>query len=177
MNIYDEDGALDYEKARAEVKTAADIGDERTVTRRLTEIRTAAAVDIAASLGMLALQAALAIGEARVENDDEPDEQTEVDRDFLVVGDLVHVTGGTEPGEVVRLGFDQGEMYADVTFAEGQQERFYTRNLQRIIGDAYTDTVAERVIETLEQEESALDEGDPADEFEDAPAKPKKGKR
>ena len=124
MNIYDEDGALDYEKARAEVKTAADIGDERTVTRRLNEIRTAAAVDIAASLGMLALQAALAIGEAQVvvADDDEPDEQTEVDRDFLVVGDLVRVIGGTDPGEVVKLGFDQGEMYADVAFVDGQQE-------------------------------------------------------
>ena len=176
MNIYDEDGALDYEKARAEVKTAADIGDERTVARRLSEIRTAAAVDIAASLGMLALQAALAIGEAQVENDDEPAEQTEADRDFLVVGDLVRVIGWTDPGEVVKLGFDQGETYADVTFVNGQQERFYTRNLQRIIGDA-PEGLAERVIETLKQEDAALDEGDPADEFEDAPAKPKKGKR
>ena len=128
VDIYDEAGSLDYDKAREAVKASSHVSNDAIRSRQLDEIATAAVIDIAASLNIVALEASLAIGPLDTDNvsqlygltdrdgsdtgvtEDEVDEAT---RDFLVVTDLVHVVGDTEPGEVVGLGFDQGETYAD----------------------------------------------------------------
>jgi len=179
MDIYDDEGNLDYEKARTETRATGKMLDERQRGVRLDEITTAAVIDIAASLSVIALEASVALGSIEGGSvtplvgltDDEPEEVTEATRDFLVVTDLVHVVGDTEPGEVVGLGFDQGEAYADVAFVGEKQERFYTRNLVRIIGDEAPEGVVEEIADAVAAE---IPE-DPDDDFE-APVK-KSGKK
>lgn len=186
VDIYDEAGSLDYDKAREAVKASSHVSNDAIRSRQLDEIATAAVIDIAASLNIVALEASLAIGPLDTDNvsqlygltdrdgsdagvtEDEVDEAT---RDFLVVTDLVHVVGSTEPGEVVGLGFDQGEAYADVVFVGGKQERFYIRNLVRIIGDEAPEGVVEEIADAVAAE---IPE-DPDDDFE-APVK-KSGKK
>ena len=186
VDIYDEAGSLDYDKAREAVKASSHVSNDAIRSRQLDEIATAAVIDIAASLNIVALEASLAIGPLDTDNvsqlygltdrdgsdagvtEDEVDEAT---RDFLVVTDLVHVVGSTEPGEVVGLGFDQGETYADVVFVGGKQERFYIRNLVRIIGDEAPEEVVEEIADAVAAE---IPE-DPDDDFE-APVK-KSGKK
>jgi catechol 2,3-dioxygenase-like lactoylglutathione lyase family enzyme len=101
--------------------------------RAVARISTAALIDIAASLKILAAEVVFSgvLDPADIEPTvDVP--ITESTRDFLVKGDIVRVIGGdAEPGEVVGLGFDQGEAYANVEFAGGQ-ERYYVRNLERL---------------------------------------------
>lgn len=187
VDIYDEAGSLDYDKAREAVKASSHVSNDAIRSRQLDEIATAAVIDIAASLNIVALEASLAIGPLDTDNvsqlygltdrdgsdtgvtEDEVDEAT---RDFLVVTDLVHVVGDTEPGEVVGLGFDQGEAYADVAFVGEKQERFYTRNLVRIIGDEAPEEVVEEIADAVAAE---IPE-DPDEDFDEAPVK-KSGKK
>lgn len=134
MDIYDDEGDLDFGKARQSLEATPAINAADVRRARYAELQIAATLDIAASLRVLALEALLAMpGGEEPDVDTEP--VTEETRDFLVEGDLVTVVGDTAPGEVVKLGWDQGEIFADVAFAEGRRERFYVRNLERLVGD------------------------------------------
>jgi hypothetical protein len=108
--------------------------------RAVARISTAALIDIAASLRILAAE--VVFSGVLDDADTEPTVDApiaEETRDFFVEGDTVRVIGDdTEPGEVVGLGFDQGEAYANVEFAGGQ-ERYYVRNLERVVTERFTE--------------------------------------
>lgn len=147
MDIYTEDSHLDIGAARSALDATAHIGNDAVKRHRYAELQIATLLDIAASLRIVALEAAvnglhddLALAKAYPEST-EPDE--EIERDFLLVGDLVHVIGETEPGEVVALGVDSGEPFADVDFAVAKGMRYYVRNLERLVGDAADQHIAD----------------------------------
>lgn len=156
-NIHDDEGVLDLAAARERLV------DITRTTRRPEEqrrdiafVQTAALLDIAASLRPLAREVAISLEERDLMYSEIPDDDAsleEIDRlayptleayaavggtadDFLVEGDLVHVIGETEPGEVVKLGITEGDIFADVAFAEAGTMRYYVRNLERLVGDA-----------------------------------------
>jgi hypothetical protein len=135
MNIYDENGELDIDAARRENDATAAIHGLDVRRTRYAELQIAALLDIAGSLRVVALEAGIALGIDEPTPTDEPEPDPEAFYGFFVVGDLVTVVGDTTPGEIVRLGFDQGEPFADVDFAESKGVRYYTRNLERLVGD------------------------------------------
>lgn len=172
MDIYTDEGSLDYEKARAAVAASGKVTSDPIRKAQIAELQTAALIDLAESFSMVALEAMLAMpqpdapapGEDLAEFEVEAGEFVRV-RDFLIVGDLVHVIDDTEPGEVRRLGVDQGEVWAEVDFANGVQGmRYFSRNLKRIIGDApdaefVEDVAALTALEAEQDREDELEEG------------------
>lgn len=153
MDIYDDAGELDIDKARRALDETGAIHSADTRRSRVAEIQIATLLDIAGSLRVVALEAGAAMGydatrDIALIGYDDIDDAT---RDFLVVGDLVHVVGDTAPGEVMSLGFDEGDPYAIVDFAEAKGVRYYVRNLERLVGD-----VAEEHVAAMRAEEAAL---------------------
>lgn len=146
MNIYEDGGdAIDLEKAAAELKSTSLIQGENTRRERRAEITAAALLDVAGSLRVLANEAASAMlpaasveyftGEAAGEF--VPGDESDGPRDFLLEGDLVHLVGDTEPGEIVSLGFDgEGSGTAVVDFGDGDvRGPLYVTSLVRLVGD------------------------------------------
>lgn len=166
--LYDPERGLDLALAARELDAQRHVSNETAARRKVAEINAFALLDIAGSLRILAAESATYLDstEALAATDpvDEPDEAT---RDFLVVGDLVHVIDDTEPGEVTRLGFDQGEAYAEVAFANGHADRFYVRNLVRIIGDEAEDEALEAVVDSTLAALNAEADGEPDISLED----------
>lgn len=154
-DIYTEEGGLDYDAARESLKTNRLVTNEKAARARVAEITAAALLDIAGSLNVLAIEATLAMPE--ILTDEEAQAESDETRDFLVIGDLVHVADDTEPGEVTKLGFDQGEAFADVAFANGHADRYYVRNLVRIVGDEAPPEVVEDAVIITELAESSVE--------------------
>lgn len=92
---------------------------------------------------------------------DGDDAEPDGPRDFLLVGDLVHLVGDTALGEVVALGFDgDGAGTATVNFGDGDvRGPLYVTSLSRMVGDEGRD---------LELRDALIEEGDdPAGEISD----------
>lgn len=140
MNIYDDNGELDFDAAARELDATKHITDNAGLKQRqrIATIQTAALLDIGMSLRILAAEAGAAMGLGEPTVEAEPEPVDEIARDFLVVGDLVHLIGSTDPGEVVKLGSDGGDPWAEVDFATAKGVRYYWRNLERLVGDADT---------------------------------------
>lgn len=147
MNIYREmeEGAIaiDLDVATSELKATSLIQNDGVRRARMAEISAAALLDIASSLRVLAGEAAAAMlptgwGVDYFEGDPYSGERIDNDgpRDFLLVGDVVHLVGETEPGDVVSLGFDgDGNATASVNFGDGWLSEYYHSSLIRMVGD------------------------------------------
>lgn len=165
MNIYQEiaEGAvaIDLDVAAAELKATSLIQNEGVRRARMAEISAAALVDIATSLRVIANESAAAMlpaasveyfGEAE---GFEPGGEDDGPRDFLLVGDIVHLVGQTEPGEIESFGFDgDGAPTAVVNFGDGATREYYHSALVRMVGDEGRDP------ELLEAIEALIEEGD-----------------
>lgn len=153
MNIYTDDGTqgvLDFAKAKHELEGVSSITNAESRRAALSELTTAALLDIAYSLRSVGAEASLALLGSGVltSTEPEPDEPTD-DRDFLVVGDLVHRRDDTEPGEVVKVGVTEGETFADVAFANGSEGRYFQRDLVRLRGDNVDPEFVETIVESV----------------------------
>lgn len=159
MNIYEDDGStviVDLRKARDELASTGAIHDPAIRRERIAEISAAALLDIAESLRPVGAEASLALLGSGVFTTEEPGDdepQTDDDRDFLVVGDLVVQAGDTEPGEVVKLGVSEGAVWADVDFADGRQAKIWQGALVRLRGDDAADPeIVEAIVEKVQTE-------------------------
>ena len=146
MNIYREMEesaiAIDLDVAAAELKATSLIQNDGVRRARMAEISAAALVDIATSLRVIANESAAAMlpaasvdyfGEAE---GFEPGGEDDGPRDFLLVGDVVHLVGQTEPGEIESFGFDgDGAPTAVVNFGDGATREYYHSALVRMVGD------------------------------------------
>tara|TARA_R100000664_G_scaffold33433_1_gene50534 strand:+ start:764 stop:1378 length:615 start_codon:yes stop_codon:yes gene_type:complete len=143
MDIYEKDDeahvVIDIDRARDELRRSAGIHNRDDRRAAVAEVTAAALLDIALSLRPLAAEAYAAMHGAHFVQGTVEEGPSDEERDFLVVGDLVHVEGDTEPGEVVKLGVDQAEVYADVHFASGADKRYWQRELVRLRGDKVED--------------------------------------
>lgn len=185
MDLYDDEGNLDYDKARTRAREADRLGDARVKEDWLRTLQTVALVDIAASLGVIAADAALSLQEdvryVEFTSATEAAGRVNPPDDFFVVGDLVVVKGDSDPGEVVGVGMDQGDAYANVVFANGAADRYYTRNLERIGGtfpEAVPGGAAERILDAVDDDGTpeipVEDEapGEIEDDFEETDGRP-----
>jgi hypothetical protein len=169
----------DIARLRADLDRDRRIVNPDQQRRALSAIQTEAMIDIAASLQVLAVEAlsatpALDMLLPTISGELEPDVDPDAVRDFLVVGDLVHLVNDTEPGEVVKVGTDQGETFADVDLGNGVKRRLWQRELVRIIPDRaertpvaapYPDAEAAHEADALAEREAAREVDD--DEIED----------
>jgi len=145
VNIYREieEGAVavDLDAATAGLKATSLIQNEGVRRARMAEISAAALVDIATSLRVIANESAAAMLPAgSVEYFEgegfEPGGEDDGPRDFLLVGDIVHLVGQTEPGEVESFSFDgDGAPTAVVNFGDGATREYYHSALVRMVGD------------------------------------------
>lgn len=188
-NIY-EDGperAVDLAKAIAQLAQSGAINNDGVRRSTVAEISTAALLDIAGSLRVIAAEAALAMaGSGSFTLDGMPEAEapmTDDTRDFLVVGDRVTAKADDdrEVGRVTGVGVTEGEPYADVAF-EQFTGRLFARDLERVTSDETEDAIDLAAMRS--HEDARLDpEGDdftpPAsalDALKDLEAKPAKKK-
>lgn len=162
MNIYEDEGStgiVDLRAAAHELKLSAGVTNDATRRALVAEIQTAAMLDIAASLRILADESRFAMGATfrgeLIGSDDEA-ESEELPRDFLVVGDLVAVSGYDDPAEVRGLGFSEGALWADVLFATGADARVWASGVTRLVGDEADDESMKAAVEETIAEIAAL---------------------
>lgn len=172
MNIYTDDSTqviLDFAKAKYELEGVSSITNAESRRAALSELTTAALLDIAYSLRPVGAEASLALLGPGVLTGPEPEpDKPADDRDFLLVGDLVHRVDDTEPGEVVKVGFTEGETFADVAFANGSEGRYFQRDLVRLRGDNVDPEFVETTVESVGEAATTDDEpADPADGYAD----------
>lgn len=176
MNIYTDDGTqgvLDFTKAKHELEGVSSITNAESRRAALSELTTAALLDIAYSLRSVGAEASLALLGSGVFTSSEPEaDEPADDRDFLVVGDLVHRSDDTEPGEVVKVGVTEGETFADVAFANGSEGRYFQRDLVRLRGDnvdpEFIETIVESVGEAVTTDDAPAEAADGyADDLDD----------
>lgn len=166
MNIYDdESGDLDIAKAGDELRATRLITGETKQRARIAEITAAALLDIASSLRTVSLEAGAAMGIVELPTI-EPQPMPEPVRDFLVVGDLVHIRDTDRVGTIGELGIDgEGELIAVVDF-EGDDApslTYYARQLERLIGDERPDP--EPHVSTPEEDAEMIDADDEPELF------------
>lgn len=133
---------IDLADLTLELDRAVRIENEQIRTTTMRRIQIEACLDIAVSLRTLAAESARAMlmedyadGVAPgPEPDDEPDP---AERDFLVVGDLVHILDGEDVFEVLQVGTSEGESWAEIN--DGGIVRYWQRNLVRLRGDERPD--------------------------------------
>ena len=170
MNIYEPEGTdaiVDLRAAAAELKAVGSITSESARRHAVAGINTAALLDIALSLRVVAAEARAAMPSPFTETIDDAGAEPEADRDFFIEGDLVVADGMDEPGEIRSFGQSEGEYYADVLFAGGAESRVWLSNLTRLVGDERDDDAmqeaAERSIEAIavESEREVGPDGEP----------------
>lgn len=149
MNIYEAEGTdaiVDLRAAAAELKGSASVTNDTTRRQIVAEIQTAALLDIALSLRVVAAEARaampVAFATAELVSDEPPAE-----RDFLIVGDLVAVEGYDDPAEVVKLGVSEGAVWAEVVFASGADARVWASIVTRLVGDERDDDAMQEAAE------------------------------
>jgi len=152
MNIYEPEGVdaiVDLRKAAAELRGVSSVTSDVVRRQIIAEISTAALLDIALSLRVVAAEARAAMPSPFMDAEPEaaPTEDDR-DRDFLIVGDLVAADGMDEPGEVRGFGQSEGAMYADVIFAGGAESRVWLSNLTRLVGDERDDDAMQEAAES-----------------------------
>jgi hypothetical protein len=147
MNIYEGEGVdaiVDLRAATAELKGSASVTNDTVKRQIVAEIQTAALLDIALSLRVVAAEARAAMPEFVAEY---VAEYAEPERDFLVEGDLVAVDGYDDPAEVVKLGVSEGTVWAEVVFASGADARVWGSTVHRLIGDERDDAAMREAAE------------------------------
>lgn len=154
MNIYEAAGAppLDIAAAVDELRKAEAITDRNTRRDTLAILQTAAMLDIASSLRVLADESRLAMGEA-VAPEPEPDD--ELDDDALGVGDLVAVDGLDDPAEIIAFGETEGSAYAVIRLVDGTETRAWLDVLTRLRGDERDDDAMQEASEAETPEDVA----------------------
>lgn len=149
MNIYEAEGTdalVDLRAAAHELKGSTSITNDVVRRQVVAEIQTAALLDIALSLRVVAAEARAAMPEFVAEYA-EPEPPAE--RDFLVEGDLVVVDGYDDPAEVVKLGVSEGAVWAEVVFASGADARVWGSTVHRLIDDERDDDAMQEAIERI----------------------------
>lgn len=153
---------IDLADLTLELDRAVRIENEQIRATTMRRIQIEACLDIAVSLRTLAAESALAMGQSEGQlgrldhepDDDEPDddEPDPGERDFLVVGDLVHILDDERVHEVLKVGVSEGESWAEVD--DGGVVRYWQRNLVRLRGDERPDPdpLAEVIIEPVSPE-------------------------
>lgn len=146
MNIYEAASVppLDIAAAVEELRKAEAITDRNTRRDTLAILQTAAMLDIASSLRVLADESRAAMGEA-VATDPGPEE--DADRDFFVEGDLVAVNGLDDPAEVIGFGETEGTIYAKIRLVNGTETRAWLDMLTRLRGDERDDDAMQEASE------------------------------
>ena len=156
MNIYEPEGSdaiVDLRRAAAELRSSGSITGESTRKATVAEIQTAALLDIALSLRVVAAEARAAMPSPFAEMPAEP--ESDEPRDFLIVGDLVTAEGMDEPGEIRAFGQSEGAFYAEVSFAGGAESRVWIDALTRLYGDERdepSDETVESIVATVADE-------------------------
>lgn len=148
MNIYEGeevDAIVDLRAAAAELKASPGITNDGVRRRVVAEIQTAALLDIALSLRVVAAEARAAMPSPLVETAPE----IPAERDFFIVGDLVAVNGHDEPAEITGFGQSEGALYADVLFANGAESRAWLDTLTRLVGDERDDDAMQEATERI----------------------------
>lgn len=132
--------AVDLDTLAADLNGVGAIHNDALKRLEVARISTAALIDIAGSLRVLAGEASLAMlgSGAFVDGGDaEPDSPPD---DLFVEGDRVRLrddSGST--GTIVSLGVSEGDVYADVELDDPDREpevrRYFVEYLERIVGD------------------------------------------
>ena len=143
MNIYQDDpeasGVIDIEKAARELKRTDGMSPDMR-RAAVAEISAGALLDIASSLRPIAAEALAAMAE----QDDYPHGHPELDPEpeaLIAAGDIVHVSGLDEIGEVTATGVDQDAAWAVVRLdapddgSEPRIVRVWADRLTRLRGD------------------------------------------
>lgn len=166
------DGRLDIDAAEHELKASSTITHDPTRRAVVATLQTAALLDIARSLRVVAADAELGImssglvsGPPESEDDTPTERPTSVAEleaaglpidDFLIIGDVVSLEleeGETARGEVVKLSMSEGDVVAHVDFGDGEPAKVWARTLTRLVGDERPgeDARAEVVIGELDK--------------------------
>lgn len=183
MNIYEAEGTdaiVDLRAAAAELKGSSSVTNDTTRRQIVAEIQTAALLDIALSLRVVAAEARAAMPDPHALTLlDSAEPEADAPRDFLIVGDLVLVDGNDEPAEVKAFGQSEGSITVDVLFANGAESRVWLDNVHRLTGDeGEAEEVAEASVAAIETEiadaaapaeEAREDDADIDDDFGDEP--------
>lgn len=171
MHIYEPEAAdalVNLRAATSELRAAGSITSESAKRAAIAEIQTAALLDIAYSLRVVAAEARAAMPDPFADSDVEatPEGGEPGSDDFLTEGDLVAVDGIDDPAEVVDFGTSEGTFYAHVRFPDGAVTKVWLENLTRLVGDDRDDEsmqrAAERSIEIVSAERVAEMAGEPA---------------
>lgn len=161
MKILNAEGDVDLDGLVAELDATARVSNTEVRRDMRATISAAALLDIAASLRILAEESAAAYQNGYADTATGEILEPLAQRDGFAgiePGDLVHVLDDTAPGEVMKLGDDEGEAWAEVDFGAGFVARYYLRNLARLEGD---DRVPPADSET---EGNDMDEGEELEE-------------
>lgn len=179
MNIH-EDGELDLAKATAELQGVGMIHDANTRRNAIATLQTAALLDIAGSLRIVAADAMLGLqgaDDSVAVSDDDEIPMTDETRDFFVEGDRVSIhpadaaDDGSLEGVVKKLGMSEDTEYAIVEWSDGQESRVWTALLFRILEAPATDErehEGNTFVPTFDGNVTPDDE--PEDDFEEAPS-------
>lgn len=149
MNIYEPEGTAaiaDLRAAAAELRAAGSITSESARRAAIAEIQTAALLDIALSLRVVAAEARAAMPSPFTETA-EPEPADDRDRDFLIEGDLVAVDGLDDPAEVFGFGQSEGAIYAKIRLVDGTETRAWLDALTRLVGDERDDAAMQEAAE------------------------------
>lgn len=161
MELFTENGALDHDVARRRLSAAPQITNEKLLRTEILTIQTAALLDIAGSLSVIALEAAEAMNlegiVSAMAGDETLGTTSETGGDFLVVGDLVNFKGETDPLEVTTLGFSEGEGTATVIGPDGAGGVFFVKDLEHWRGEPVPPEVVENAVELAETASELLE--------------------
>ncbi|UYL87159.1 hypothetical protein QEH40_gp38 [Microbacterium phage OscarSo] len=187
------DGRLDIDAAEHELKASSTITHDPTRRAVVATLQTAALLDIARSLRMVAADAELGImssglitGPERIDPEEiverpttaaEADDRGIAIDDFLIEGDVVSLEleeGEVAVGTVTKLSVSEGDVVAHVDFGDGEPAKVWARTLTRIVGDEKPgpDEKAEVVVdpELVRLNAAADAEGELEDDFTPASA-------
>lgn len=158
MNIYEPEGSegiIDLRAAERELRAVGSITSESARKAAVAELNTAALLDIALSLRIVAAEARAAMPPPFTETT-EPGHADDRDRDFLIEGDLVAVDGLDDPAEVVGFGQSEGTVYANIKLIDGTEARAWLDTLTRLVGDERDDDAMQEAAEASVAELRAL---------------------
>lgn len=152
------DAGFEPAAARAALISARSVSSEAQRRQAVAEIQTAALIDIAESLSVIALEAGTAMGIVETAPAPEPEPTP-----FFVPGDRARLIESPRiTGEIVKIGADQGEHYALVRWDEGGAEsRVWLRLIEHAPNDPPPADLADRMVDVVRDE---LDDSDDDDD-------------
>lgn len=175
--------AVDLDTLAADLNGVGAIHNDALKRFEVARISTAALIDIAGSLRILAGEASLAmLGSGAFVDDGEEAAPDDAPGDLFVEGDRVRLrddSGST--GTIVSLGVSEGDVYADVELDDPDREpevrRYFVEYLERIVGDESAEVEGDD--ESDEPEDDFTAPASALDALRDLEKKPakKKGKK